>query len=775
MDMDKREYVVHREVLDDARLDEVAQKGTWSTQLTIAERAKESFRCSVSRLKLMVLSWVPVLSWLPHYPIKENIMGDLISGCSVAIMHLSQGLAYAPLAGLRPVFGLYTSFYPVLIYFIFGTSRHISIGTFAVVSMMVGSVVERLAPDANFIGNGTNGTNVNTDARDAYRVQITSSLAVLTGIFQILLGVVKFGFVVNYLSEPLVRAYTTGSAFLVCISQLKYIFGVTPSQFSGPLSVIYTLVDICQLLPKTKVQELLVSVVALTILIAIKGISAYYRQKLPLPIPVELFLIVAATLATHFGDLNSKYDIGVIGEIPTRLEAPSAPDATLFTQLIGDAFAVAVVSYTTSISLAKTFALKHGYKVENNQELLALGLSNTVGGFFQCYSVTACLSRTLVQESTGGKTQVAGIFSSIILLIAILQIGSFFEDLPVAVLATIVVVNLKGMFEQFVDLPMLWTTNKVDLLIWLVTFISTILLNLDLGLAVSVGFAIITLILRIQRPHYSILGLLSGTDLYLDIETYKEAKEIPGIKIFRSSASINYTNAEMYVDALQEKSGIDFGKLLSAHKKQEAELKQKQDIEKNKAEKEAKNQVFGQVSSGIFTLNEITEEKRGLTRQIRDIVSDFSLTERFPSGLGTGRVNWAFQHDPTISNSDSDMGCHGDDGINQTLSDGDEEQGRVFRQGTHSIILDMSTTSFVDTVTVNTLKNIFLDLGQINLDIYLAGCQVCVVKQLETAGFFSEFIPKSKLFVTVHDAVLHVRKKHNQTDLKPDDSNITKM
>uniref|UniRef100_A0A7N6B9D3 SLC26A/SulP transporter domain-containing protein n=1 Tax=Anabas testudineus TaxID=64144 RepID=A0A7N6B9D3_ANATE len=322
------------------------------------------------------------------------------------------------------------------------------------------------------------------------------------------MGVVKFGFVVNYLSEPLVRAYTTGSAFLVCVSQLKYIFGITLSQFSGPLSVIYTLVDICQLLPKTKVPELLVSVVALTILIAIKGISAYYRQKLPLPIPVELFLIVAATLATHFGDLNSKYDIGVVGQIPNRLEAPSAPDATLFTQLIGDAFAVAVVSYTTSISLAKTFALKHGYKVENNQELLALGLSNTVGGFFQCYSVTACLSRTLVQESTGGKTQALSMMGASLLLFLNLW-GLVLLDrhcvfvFSQAVLATIVVVNLKGMFEQFVDLPMLWTTNKVDLLVWLVTFISTILLNLDL-----------------DTTSYT----FSSTDLYLEIETYKEVR-----------------------------------------------------------------------------------------------------------------------------------------------------------------------------------------------------------------------------------------------------------
>uniref|UniRef100_A0A3Q1ILL4 STAS domain-containing protein n=1 Tax=Anabas testudineus TaxID=64144 RepID=A0A3Q1ILL4_ANATE len=669
--MDKKEYVVHREVLDDERLDEVAQKGTWSTQLTIAERVKESFRCSVSRLKLMVLSWVPVLSWLPHYPVKENIMGDLISGCSVAIMHLPQGLAYAPLAGLRPVFGLYTSFYPVLIYFIFGTSRHISIGTFAVVSMMVGSVVERLAPDANFIGNGTNGTNVNTDARDAYRVQIASSLAVLTGIFQILLGVVKFGFVVNYLSEPLVRAYTTGSAFLVCVSQLKYIFGITPSQFSGPLSVIYTLVDICQLLPKTKVPELLVSVVALTILIAIKGISAYYRQKLPLPIPIELFLIVAATLATHFGGLNSKYDIGVVGQIPSGLEAPSAPDATLFTQLIGDAFAVAVVSYTISISLAKTFALKHGYKVENNQELLALGLSNTVGGFFQCYSVTASLSRTLVQESTGGKTQVAGIFSSIILLIAILQIGSFFEDLPMAILAAIVVVNLKGMFMQFVDLPMLWRTNKVDLLVWLVTFISTILLNLDLGLAVSVGFAIITLILRIQR--FWVL-------LHPDVSP--QAKEIPGIKIFRSSASINYTNAEMYVDALQEKVGVC-------------------------------------LCAGLHLIARCNPCPLCLATLIAFIISLTGLTSSPSARL-----------------------CR----VELTLESCSSAENKL-------------------TVMSAFFSQIFSDLEQINLDIYLAGCQVCVVKQLETAGFFSEFIPKSKLFVTVHDAVLHVRKKHSRTDL----------
>ncbi|KAG8002621.1 Solute carrier family 26 member 6 [Nibea albiflora] len=688
MDCSSGEYFVQRKVLDELHLDEVAQKGTRSTKPTVGERVKESLRCSAPRLKHTILSWVPVLGWLPHYSFRENAIGDLISGCSVGIMHLPQG-------------------------------------TFAVVSIMIGSVTERLAPD-NL--NGTSGTN-ETDARDALRVEIACSLTVLTGIFQILLGVVRFGFVVTYLSEPLVRGYTTGSACHVCVSQLKYLFGVKPQRFTGPLSLIYTLVDICRLLPETKVPELV-------------------QQSSP----------------TSAG-LTSRYSIDVVGEIPSGLNAPRAPDATLFSKVIGDAFAIAIVGYAINISLGKTFALKHGYKVDSNQELVALGLSNTVGAFFQCYSVTSSLSRSLVQESTGGKTQVAGVISSIIVLITILKIGSLFEDLPKAVLSTIVFVNLKGMFKQFMDVPMLWKTNKVDLLVWLVTFISTILLNLDLGLAVSIGFSMLTVIFRTQLPRYSILGHVSGTDLYLDTEKYKQAEEIPGIKIFRSSATIYYTNAEMYLEALQEKSGIEIGKLLTVKKKQDARLKREQEKEKKKAKKEAKKQkkAVTHMSNGSLSLKEsrMNEEKvsAGLKGQ-----NSFGLTETSSNDHYKGAVNRAYQHDTATSDSDSDTGCHGDDGVTQVSHHSEEEKGQACGSGTHSIILDISATSFVDTATVKTLKNIFRDFGEIDLDIYLAGCQACVVEQLETSGFFSESIPKSRLFVTVHDAVLHILHKLEQTD-----------
>ncbi|XP_068566476.1 solute carrier family 26 member 6 [Cebidichthys violaceus] len=727
--------------------------------------------CSVPRLKQAALSWIPVLSWLPRYSFRDNGVGDLVSGCSVGIMHLPQGMAYALLASLRPVFGLYTSLYPVLVYFIFGTSRHISIGTFAVISIMVGSVTERLAPDSNFIVNGTNETaSVDLDARDAFRVQIACSLTVLAGIFQILLGVVRFGFVVTYLSEPLVRGYTTGSACHVCVSQLKYLFGVTPARFTGPLSLIYTLVDLCRLLPQTKVPELVVSLVALSVLIVVKEVNACYRQKLPLPIPIEIIVIIAATVITHFCGLTSKYNVDVVGEIPSGLKAPQAPDTTLFSEVIADAFAIAIVGYAINISLGKTFALKHGYKVDSNQELVALGLSNTIGGFFQCYSVTSSLSRSLVQESTGGKTQVAGVISSIIVLVTVLKIGSLFSDLPKAVLSTIVFVNLKGMFKQFTDVPLLWKTNKVDLLVWLVTFTSTILLNLDLGLAVSIGFSMLTVIFRTQLPRYSILGHVSGTDLYLDTETYKEAKEIPGIKIFRSSATIYYTNAEMYLEALQEKSGIEVGKLLTAKKKRDAKLRRQQKKEKSKNKKQ---QSKAESHLSTMTERKVSAGQKGdvdvFAGHKGDVVVVFSRrTETSTDELGTGRVNWAYQHDAAASDSDSDAGCHDDGSITQASPP-------PCASATHSVVLDVSTTSYVDTVAAKTLKNIFRDFREIDVDVYLAGCQVCVVEQLETAGFFSESLPKSWLFVSVHDAVLHILNTPRRTDFALDMTCSTQM
>ncbi|KAG8549722.1 hypothetical protein GDO81_019898 [Engystomops pustulosus] len=178
--------------------------------------------------------------------------------------------------------------------------------------------------------------------------------------------------------------------------------------------------------------------------------------------------------------------------------APTVPSAAFFADVAGNAFAIAVVGYTITISLAKMFAMKHGYKVDSNQELIALGMSNLTGSFFHCFAVTTSMSRSLVQESTGGNTQIAGSISAIIILVIILKAGELFTCLPRAILSSIVIANLKGMYKQFMDIPLLWRTNKCDLLIWLVAFLSTICLNLDVGLAVAVVFGLFTVTFRTQ-------------------------------------------------------------------------------------------------------------------------------------------------------------------------------------------------------------------------------------------------------------------------------------
>ncbi|XP_076012852.1 solute carrier family 26 member 6, like 1 [Genypterus blacodes] len=694
-------------------------------------------------------------------------------------------MAYALLASLPPVFGLYTSLYPALIYFFFGTSRHISIGTFAVLSIMVGSVTERLAPDAAFLKtNGTNLTEeVDVTARDSYRVQVAAATTVLGGLIQVVLGLVKFGFVGTYLSEPLVRAYTTAAAAHAVVAQLKYIFGVSPTRFSGPLSLVYTLVDVCSLLPRTHPPTLVVSVVSMLFLIAAKELNSFLSPKLPVPIPVELITIVAATLISSFGKLNSNYTISVVGEIPSGLSPPSTPDVSLFGEVIGDAFALAIVGYAISISLGKTFALKHGYKVDSNQELVALGLSNAVGGFFQCYAVCSSMSRSLIQESTGGKTQMAGVASAVIVLVTILKLGPLFQELPKAVLAAIVFVNLKGMFKQHSDVVTLWRRSKVDLVVWVVTWVSTLLFNLDMGLAASIAFALLTVIFRTQMPTYSVLGNVPGTELYVDMETHREAREVPGVTIFRSSATVYFANADLYLEALKDKSGLDISKMIIYKRRQEAKQKRRQRRAERRARRQAKREIRAQRAATtlpgapVFSVEEeagrwrdtcmdenaAAEEGQAWSERENGTVFVVPTSPRTPDGQcrweylkGADQDNTSIGWMSELQDGDTTtLGSSSDDTLSRDLERVSLGSLGKWTWDIHSIVLDLSTANFIDTVAIKTMKNIFQDFSEIDVDIYMAGCQASVVEQLELGDFFSESITKSRLFASIHDAVLY--------------------
>ncbi|XP_068107626.1 solute carrier family 26 member 6-like [Hyperolius riggenbachi] len=719
----------HVMVLSEADLTEIAPKSQ-DAGPKLSSRVKKRMRCSALIAKSLLLKFIPILNWLPHYPVKEWLLGDVISGLSVGIIQLPQGLAYALLAGVPPVFGLYSSFYPVLLYSIFGTSRHISAGTFAVISVMVGSVTESLAPTDNYILTA-NGSAIDIGARDAARVQVASALTVLVGIFQILLGLVQFGFVVTYLSDPLIRGYTSAAAIHVTVSQLKSILGVDITQRSHPLSLIYTIVNICSKLPKTNVASLITGLIALSVLFTVKFLNEKYSAKIRMPIPIELITLIVATGISYGANLNKLYGMGIVGDIPTGLKAPVVPDFSLFASLVGNAFAIAVVVYAFTISLVKMFAVKHGYNVDSNQELIALGISNSVGGFFQCFTIGTAMSRSLVQESTGGNSQVAGVVSCLLILIIIVKAGELFQSLPKAILASVVIVNLKGIFKQFTDIPTLWRSNRVDLLVWLVTFTATILLNLDLGLAVSVAFSLLTVIFRTQLPHYSILGRVSSTHIYRDVALHRQVREVPGIKIFRSSSTLYFANADLYASAVRKMSGIEVDKLLEMKKKalkREAELKKK-------AEKQAKKEMKRKKEEATLKKEEVTLKKvRKIAEHESDAITSVSMV------------------DPANQNAAD----------HETLENSSCLEHRP--PSIHSLILDLSTVSFLDTVSIKMLKNLFRDFQEIDVKVYLVGCHENVVEQMEDGNFFSKTITKSLLFSSIHDAVTYITQASHQWD-----------
>ncbi|XP_078128308.1 sulfate anion transporter 1 [Sander vitreus] len=668
------------------------------TVSVLKSKLKQGVTCSGPRVRSTLTGFFPVVRWLPKYKLREYVWGDLMSGVIVGIILVPQAIAYCLLAGVEPIYGLYTSFYANIIYFLMGTSRHVSVGIFSLMSLMVGQVVDKEMFLAGFDLNEDSGPDMFNDTvginltagklhsvelmglqcgKECYSISIAAALTFLAGIYQLIMAVFRLGFVSVYLSSPMLDGFATGASFTILTVQAKYLLGLKIPRHQGYGTVVVTWINIFANIHKTNLCDLITSAISISVLVAGKEIQERYKDRLKIPLPTELIVVAGATLASHFGELNSHYGSSVSGHIPTGFIAPQVPSFSLMPRLALDAIPLAVISFAFTVSLSEMFAKKNGYTVRPNQEMLAISFCNIIPSFFRCFTTSAALAKTMVKDSTGCQTQVSSLISALVVLLVVLYFAPFFYALQKCVLACIIIVSLRGALRKFKDVPAKWRASRNDGIVWLVTMSATALISVELGLLVGIVFSMICIIFKTQNPKVSLLGRANDTDLYEDMDEYKNLTPPPRVHVFRFQAPLYYANKDSFLRSLYKAVGVE--PFLELSKRRKAEKKAKE-----MSSKQAK--ANGDKNNGEVVIGLIQREL------------DF-----------------------------------------------------------HTMVLDCSAIPFIDSTGMATFKGLVKEYKEIGVSMLFANCNTSVINTLQKGQIFGENDKdmSSLLFHTVHAAVLH--------------------
>lgn len=465
---------------------------------------------------------IPSLEWIKNYK-RSYLNGDLVAGLTVGVMLIPQGMAYAMIAGLPPIYGLYASIIPIVIYAFLGTSRQLAVGPVAMVSLLTATGISSMA------AGGT----------EEY-IALAITLAFLVGAIQFLLGVFRLGFLVQFLSHPVISGFTSAAALIIGLSQLKHLLGVNIPRSHHIHEILYN-----AFLQAGQLHWI-------TFLIGIVGISIIVvLKKIKKSIPGALIAVVAGILIVTVGGLESK-GVSIVGNVPDGLPGFGIPqlDASTISSLIYVALAISLVSFMESIAVAKAIQAKHkDYEVIPNQELIALGLANIGGSFFQAFPTTGGFSRTAVNNDAGAKTGLASLISVALIVVTLLFFTPLFHNLPNAILAAVIMVAVFGLVD-YKEAMHLWKTDKTDFILLLATFLATATLGIEIGIAIGVILSISMLIFRTSRPHMAELGLVRGTNTYRNINRFNDLEIIENTVIVRLDAQLFFANAGYVKDKL---------------------------------------------------------------------------------------------------------------------------------------------------------------------------------------------------------------------------------
>ncbi len=483
----------------------------------------------------MFKRYFPILTWLPHYH-KRLLGADVLAGLIVTVMVIPQSLAYALLAGLPAVVGLYASILPQLMYTLLGTSRTLAVGPVAIIALMTGAALSSVAVPGS-----------------SDYLQAALVLSLLSGGLLVAMGALKMGFFSNFLSHPVISGFLTASGMLIAVSQLGSLIGVSSSGFTLLERVTTLLPNLTSFNPYT----VIIGIGTLLFLIAMRHYGKHSLCAIGLPTPIAdlitkagpVFAVVITTLATWHWQL-ADHGVAVVGTIPSGLPALSFPweDASLWRTLLMPALLISLVGFVESVSMGQMLAAKRRQRISPNQELIGLGAANIAAGFTSGMPVTGGLSRTVINYDAGAQTPAAGAFAALGIALVTMAFTGWLYYLPIATLAATITVSILTL----VDIPMLrqtWRYSRSDFAAMAVTILLTLVEGIEAGIMGGVALSIALFLYRTSRPHSALVGRVPDTEHFRNIERH-DVETVSHAALLRIDESLYFANARYLEDTV---------------------------------------------------------------------------------------------------------------------------------------------------------------------------------------------------------------------------------
>ncbi|WP_456458415.1 SulP family inorganic anion transporter [Reichenbachiella sp.] len=457
----------------------------------------------------------PIIDSLKSYS-SEWLKNDLFAGLVVGVMLIPQGMAYAMIAGLPPIYGLYTAIIPTVVYALIGSSRHVSVGPVAMDSLIL------VAGASAFATEGTMDYII-----------VVAALTLLIGAIQMGMGVLKLGFIANFLSKPVILGFTFAAAVIISIKQLKYLLGIQLVDVDGIFDeFLFYILN----LDGVHLPTLWIALGSLFLLIV--------GKKLISKFPVSLLVVLVGMGISYLFQLDN-VGVSLVGYMPSGLPEFSIPEieGLPWGDFLPLAITLALMGFVEIYSIGQRLQSKHKaeYEINANQELVGLGMANVIGSFFRTFPATASFSRSAVNESSGAKTTIASLVAALIVILALLFLMPVFQYLPHAVLGAIIFVAVLGLIDTKLARS-LWKTDRYDFVMLLSSFLGTLILGIEWGIGFGILISLLVLIYKTSAPHMAVLGRVSGTNFFRNLDRFDEAVDEPSVSILRFDARLFFAN-----------------------------------------------------------------------------------------------------------------------------------------------------------------------------------------------------------------------------------------